>query len=117
MKCYIVRKDKYKYLRDELIKENVEFLEEFSDFKVLIIPLSEGHDFSKDSIKEYEIMGEEKVRDINFDGYTFKIESTKGIIEEFAKEYIKKGKKVDLENPDKIIEIKKWNNKYLVNVS
>jgi len=115
VQCYLVRREKFNDVKSKLIQENVEFIEEEGNYHVLIIPLSE---IKLENIgKKYLLMDEKDILELDIPGQSFKIESTRDIIEKFAGAFISKGKKVNLENPESTIEIKKWKDKYLVSVS
>ncbi|MFP3300703.1 MAG: hypothetical protein RXN92_06510 [Thermoplasmatales archaeon] len=115
MICYVVRKEKFNDIKSRLIQENIEFLEDEAKFHVLIIPLSQKE--IENIGKKYLLMEEKEVGELDFPGQSFRIESSKDVIDKFAGLFISKGKRVDLENPENIIEIKKWKGKYLVSVS
>lgn len=118
MKVYLIRREKYKLIRDKLLRDNVEFLEEFSRFHVIIIPMNPDIDTTGiPGLKRYELMNEEEIRKLEFNAKSFKIDSSKGIIDKFSPYFIEKGKVVNLDNPECTVEIKKWRDRYLVNVS
>ncbi|MCL5874450.1 MAG: hypothetical protein M1161_03825 [Candidatus Thermoplasmatota archaeon] len=115
MKSLLVRREKAKQVREELISMEIEFYEERDGFHFLFI-FPVPRDEIGLSGKWAYLVGEE-VEEVETKEGTFKIDGSREVINLFAPKFEKRGLKVKMENPDNLIEIKRWGKKYLISVS
>ncbi len=115
MKTLLVRRERSKEVRETLISKGIEFYEERDNFHFLFIfPfLPEKLDLNG----KWSYLVADKSDEVETRGSTFKIEGSRDLIDLFAPAFEKRGLKVKLENPDNLIEIKRWGVKYLISVS
>ena len=115
VKALLVRRERSKETRESLISMGVEFYEERNNFYFLFIfPDMKG---TKDLGGKWHYLIDENPKEVETKGSTFKIEGSREVIDLFAPSFEKRGLKVKLENPDNLIEIKRWGKKYLLSVS
>lgn len=115
MKALLTRREKSHEIRNNLISNNIEFYEETKNFYTLFI-------FPKDypnglNGKIVDLINDDEIDSILLKGQTFKIDGNREVIDIFAPRIINRNLKVKLENPDITLEIHKWGNKYIINVS
>ncbi|MGC8561760.1 MAG: hypothetical protein ACP5UZ_02375 [Thermoplasmata archaeon] len=115
MKAILVRKEKANVLRESLISNGVEFYEERDNFHLLFI--FPGKIDGLDSGYKISYLVDDSVDEVNVSGSTFKIVGPHEAIDRFAGKFENKGLKAKMEEPDSLIEIKKWGSKYLISVS
>lgn len=115
MKALLTRREKSHEIRNRLISGNIEFYEETKSFYTLFIFPANFPDNLNGKI--VDLIDEEEIDSIPLEGQTFKIEGNREVIDTFALRIMKRDLKVKLENPDITLEIHKWGNKYIINVS
>lgn len=115
MKALFVRKEKSNGVRSALLSSEMEFFEETDGFHSLFI-LPEAPPNKKLEGKWcYVVDG--NIDEIDIEGKSFRIEGNREAIDKFAPKFEGRELKVKLEAPDLVLEIKKWNRKYLISVS
>ncbi|MGC8546819.1 MAG: hypothetical protein ACP5MU_04080 [Thermoplasmata archaeon] len=115
MKALLTRREKSHEVRNKLISSNIEFYEETKSFYTLFIfPAVYPESLNG---KIVDLISEDEIDSFPLEGQTFKIEGNREVIDTFAPRIIKRNLKVKLENPDITLEIHKWGNKYIINVS
>ena len=115
MKAILVRREKANAMREDLTSKRIEFYEERDNFHLLFILPGQIDD--ADSTYKYSYLVEDSVDEVSVSGSTFKIVGSHEAINRFAGKFEDKGLKVKMEEPDNVIEIKKWGSKYLISVS
>ncbi len=115
VEALLVRREKAQRVREDLISRGIEFYEERDSFHFLFIfPSKIG--YSTSSGKSCYLVGN-SVEEVPTHGSTFKIEGSREAIRAFASLFEKRGLKARMEDPDNLIEIRRWDGKYLVSVS
>ncbi len=115
MKSLQVRRERAGAIREDLISRGVEFYEERDGFHYLFI-FPELRDEVALNGKWCYLVGDD-IDEVETKEGTFKIEGSRGVIEMFAPKFENRGLKVRMDNPDNLIEIKRWGRKYLISVS
>ncbi|MEM0135253.1 MAG: hypothetical protein QXU18_08535 [Thermoplasmatales archaeon] len=115
MKALLIRKEKANIFRDTLLLKGIEFYEERDNFHFLFI-FPRQDDFSEAGYKTSYLL-DESVDEVEVSGTTFKIVGSHEAIANFANKFENRGLKAKMDNPDNLIEIKRWGSKYLVSVS
>lgn len=115
MKGLFVRKEKSNDFRNSLINKEIVFFEESKSFYTLFL-FPEGIPEITGG-KIVDLINENDIGNIEIPGQTFKIDGTRDLIDIFAPKIIERGFKVKLDNPDTVLEIHRWGNKYVINVS
>lgn len=114
MKAILVRREKANVLRENLLAKGIEFYEERDNFHLLFIFPGQ---FDADIGYKCSYIVDDSVDEVTVSGSTFKIVGSHEVIDRFAGKFENKGLKVKMEEPDNVIEIKKWGPKYLISVS
>jgi hypothetical protein len=115
VKGILVRREKYSSARAALLSKDIEFFEESNGYYTLFLFPVAGTEVDVGGKPCYLIDGD--TSEVEFEGKTFKIEGKREVIDEFAPKFERRNLKVDLEKPDVILEIRRWNGRYLVSVS
>jgi hypothetical protein len=115
VKAILVRKEKSNEMRQKLIAEDIEFYEERDNFHYLFIFPDLKKSLKTNGKHCYLLNGE--IDEVETQGKTFRIEGRKEMIDLFAPKFEKRGLKVNLDNPDIVVEVRKWGKRYLVSVS
>jgi hypothetical protein len=115
VKALLVRREKSNEMRQRLIAVGTEFYEERDNFHYLFIFPDLKESLKTDGKWCYLLNGD--IDEVETAGKTFRIEGRKEMIDLFAPRFEKRGLKVDLDNPDIVVEIRKWGRKYLISVS
>ncbi|MCL4447646.1 MAG: hypothetical protein M0Z77_00800 [Thermoplasmatales archaeon] len=115
MKALLVRRERVREVRDGLISMGIEFYEERDNFHFLFI-FPELKESTGLNGKVCYLVSEE-IGEVSTSGSTFKIEGPRDAINLFAPLFEKRGLKARMENPENLIEIKKWGTKYLISVA
>lgn len=116
MKALLIRREKARPTREVLISAKIEFYEETKNFHTAFIFPGVRPDVYLPG-KWVDLLDENEVSSVEIKGMTFRIDASRDVIDIFAPKFIAKGLKVKLENPDAILEIHRWGNKYVVSVS
>jgi hypothetical protein len=115
VKSLLVRREKAKVVREELISRKIEFYEERDGFHFLFIFPVMRDEIGLNGKWSY-LVGDE-IDEVEIKKGTFKIDGSKEVIDLFAPKFEKRGLNVKMDEPDNLIEIKKWGKKYLISVS
>ena len=114
MRALLVRRERVREVRELLLSRGIEFFEERDNYHFLFIfPKSVDLDLNG----KWCYLVNENIDEIETKGNTFKIDGPRDTIGIFAPQFEKRGLKVKMDDPDCVIEIKKWGKKYLISVS
>ncbi len=115
VRALLVRRERAKGIRESLLSKGTEFYEERDNFHFLFVFPKFQEESELNGKWSYLVDGD--ISEIETREGTFKIEGPRDAIDIFAPKFEKRGLKVNLDNPDNLIEIKRWGRKYLISVS